>query len=124
MKVIRSTNGEPRVGSTFKGKATLTTLLSAQSEGGMSLTIVDFEEGAVTNWHEHPGEQILYILEGKGRVGNEEMEWEVEAGDIVYTGPGENHWHGAAAGYNMRHISITTIGGPTWQPNAPDLEDK
>ncbi len=121
MKVVRSEEGQPRQGTTFRGEATLTTMLAAQQENGMSLTLVDFKDGAVTNWHEHPGEQILYILEGKGRVGNQDTEWEVGPGDIVYTGPGENHWHGAAAGHSMRHISITTVGSPLWHPHAPNL---
>lgn len=114
MEVVRSTNGEKRSGTTFTGTAHLQTQLPAQLEGGIQITMVFFEEGSRTHWHEHPGEQVLYILEGKGRVGNNTEEWEVGPGDLVYTGPGERHWHGALPGYSMTHISITTVGSPTW----------
>ena len=75
---------------------------------------------ALTHWHAHPGEQILYILEGEGRVGNASEEIRVSAGDVVYTAPGEKHWHGAAPGSSMVHISITNVGSPTWFEEAPE----
>lgn len=114
MKIIRSDEHQSRKGDTFTGDVTLESVLSAQSEGGVSLSIVHFEDGARTNWHEHPGEQVLYILEGEGRVGNGTEEYRVKPGDVIHEGPGEPHWHGAAPGHSMTHISITTKGSPTW----------
>jgi 4-carboxymuconolactone decarboxylase len=73
----------------------------------------------VTNWHDHPGEQILYILEGRGRVGTAETHWEVGPGDVIYVGPGEKHWHGAVENGSMTHISVTDVGPPTWYDEAP-----
>ena len=119
MKVIRKDAGEIHQGTTFTNKTTLNRLVLAQQEGGVSLSLVTFEDGALTHWHEHPGEQILYILEGEGRVGTENEQFDVLAGDAVYTGPGEKHWHGAAPGKTMTHISITTVGSPTWY-DAPE----
>jgi len=81
---------------------------------------VTFEDGALTHWHEHPGEQILYILEGEGRVGNTSEEIHVAAGDVVYTAPGERHWHGAAPSSSMTHNSITNVGSPAWFEEAPE----
>jgi len=120
MRVVRSNEGKVYQGTTFTNKTTLNRLLLAQQEGGISLSLVTFEDGALTHWHEHPGEQILYILEGEGRVGNEREEMRVSAGDVVYTGPGEKHWHGAAPGSSMTHISITNVGSPTWFNEAPE----
>ena len=119
MKVIRKDQGEIHQGTTFTNKTTLNRLVQAQQKEGVTLSIVTFEDGALTHWHEHPGEQILYILEGEGRVGTETEEFNVSAGDAVYTGPGEKHWHGAAPGKSMSHISITTVGSPTWY-DAPE----
>ena len=119
MQVIRSNNGSSHPGTTFTGRTILTTMLERQEPGGMSLTIVTFEDGSVTNWHDHPGEQILYVLEGRGRVGTAEDNWAVEPGDVVYIGPGEKHWHGAVEGGAMTHISITDVGAPTWYDEAP-----
>ena len=121
MKIVRGSDSQAKQGTTFSGKATLTPMATAQEAGGMKLTVVNFEDGAVTNWHVHPGEQILYILEGQGRVGDEEKQWSVEPGDVIHIGPGERHWHGAAEGQNMCHISVTNVGPPVWEDHAPNL---
>lgn len=120
MRVIRKDQGQFSEGTTFTNKAFKNPLVPAQTEGGLAMTIVTFEDGALTHWHEHPGEQILYILEGEGRVGNEQEQMKVSPGDVVYTGPGEKHWHGAAPGHSMTHISITTVGSPTWYDEGPE----
>jgi quercetin dioxygenase-like cupin family protein len=62
---------------------------------------------------------VLYILEGVGRVGMEGDQYTVHPGDVIHAAPGERHWHGAAPGENMTHISITTVGSPTWY-DAPE----
>jgi quercetin dioxygenase-like cupin family protein len=114
MKVFRSNDGEKKSGKTFTGHADLQFQMLPQTEGGIKVTLVTFQEGSRTHWHEHPGEQVLFILKGRGRVGNATEEWEVDPGDIVYTGPGERHWHGALPGESMTHISITNVGSPSW----------
>ncbi len=119
MKVIYSNEGASKPGKTFTGDAELRTQLFPQTEGGIKITMVRFGDGVRTYWHDHPGEQVLYILEGKGRVGDGTNEWVVGPGDIVYIGPGEKHWHGAMPGGAMTHISITTKGEPVWY-DAPE----
>lgn len=114
MKLITRDEGRSERGRTFTGPTTLTGMLHAQQEGGMSLSVVHFEDGARTHWHTHPGEQVLYILEGEGRVGNEREEIRVGRGDVVHAPPGERHWHGAVPGRSMTHLSITTKGPPEW----------
>lgn len=114
MKLVRKEEGKSRPGETFTGKAELVRKLTAQQPGGVALALVHFDDGALTHWHDHPGEQVLLILEGKGRVGNDDVEFEVEPGDIVYTSSGEKHWHGAVPGHSMTHLSITTEGPPNW----------
>ena len=49
MQVIRSDEGAPRQGTTFTGRTMLTTMLGPQQVEGLRLTIVEFEDGAVTN---------------------------------------------------------------------------
>lgn len=114
MKIIRRDEHQSQQGTTFTGEVIQERILTPQTEGGLSISIVHFKDGARTHWHEHPGEQVLYILEGEGRVGNDREEFRVQPGDVVYEGPGEPHWHGAAPGQSMSHISITTVGSPTW----------
>src|SRR5438105_4230952 len=69
----------------------------ASAESGPTMTaLVTFEKGGRTVWHTHGGEQVLYFLEGKGRV---EIEGQgvidATAGDIVRIPPNTRHWHGA-----------------------------
>jgi quercetin dioxygenase-like cupin family protein len=120
MKVIRKDEGEVQQGKTFTKTTFLQRMLEMQQPDGMSLTMVTFEDGSLTHWHEHPGEQLLYIVEGEGRVGTETEEFTVKAGDVVYSAPGEKHWHGAAPGQTMKHISITTVGAPRWEDHGPE----
>ena len=42
MKVVRSSEGQAKQGTTFSGKVTLTPMLGAQQEGGVKLTLVTF----------------------------------------------------------------------------------
>jgi 4-carboxymuconolactone decarboxylase len=55
-----------------------------------------FSEGGRTFWHRHHGEQVLYVVSGKGYVQKDGEEAQaIEPGDVVYVAPGERHWHGA-----------------------------
>jgi quercetin dioxygenase-like cupin family protein len=114
MKVIRKGESPVIEGTTFTGHVLLERAHVKERDEGMSVSIVHFDDGALTNWHVHPGEQVLVILDGKGRVGTEAGSLEVEPGDIVHSAPGERHWHGAAPGQSMTHASITTVGAPEW----------
>lgn len=114
MKVVRADEGKVEPGTTFTGEVRLQRMLTEQQGGGMAVSLVRFEHGARTNWHTHPGEQILYILEGEGRVGTDRAEQRVRPGDVVYSPSGERHWHGAAPGSAMAHLSVTTVGSPEW----------
>lgn len=114
VKVVRKGETRASVGDTFTGEVWLQRVMDSQREGGMSVSVVKFENGARTHWHMHPGEQILFVLEGEGRVGDDETETMIYPGDVIYTGPGEKHWHGAAPGKTMTHISITNVGPPEW----------
>ena len=72
--------------------------------GGASVT---FEPGARTNWHSHPLGQTLIVTAGCGWV----QAWgqpvqEIRPGDVIWTPPGEKHWHGAKATTSVTHIAI------------------
>ena len=86
---------------------------------GMSVSVVHFYDGARTYLHHHDGGQILVILAGRGQVGTAaDTADDVVAGDVVHAAPGELHWHAAAPGHDMTHLSIA-IGKSTWPGDAP-----
>jgi quercetin dioxygenase-like cupin family protein len=78
---------------------------------------VSFTPGARTDWHRHPGGQVLYVVEGEAWVGTEGGGRIVAGpGDSVYAPPGEVHWHGAGPDGPMTHLSITHLGETEWLP--------
>ena len=83
MKVIRGAAAKPEQAGAFTGQTELKRLLGAQQPGGMAVSLVRFEDGSRTHWHVHPGEQVLYILEGQGRVGTPDEEIQVGPRAVV-----------------------------------------
>lgn len=87
---------------------------------------VTFEPGARTNWHSHPGGQILLITGGKGyyQVMGEPARL-LQKGDKVEIPPNVVHWHGAAPDSEFAHIAIslnTDKGGAVWLKPVTDEE--
>lgn len=96
----------------------------ASEEGSTIVARVTFEKGAHTFWHKHGGEQVLYFLEGKGRVFIDGQGIiDTTPGDIVKIPPNTRHWHGShpEETKRMRHLAITN-NGVTWLEVVPDEE--
>lgn len=91
----------------FTGNVQIDPLHQADAPARVSVARVTFEPGARTAWHSHPLGQTLVVTAGRGRVQNwdKPME-EIHPGDVVWTAPGEKHWHGATPTTAMTHISI------------------
>jgi quercetin dioxygenase-like cupin family protein len=93
----------------------------------MRVNVVRFAPGARTAWHTHPGGQTLYVTEGRGLVqarGGPVIE--IRHGDVIYTPPGEWHWHGAARDHFMTHIAMWEVddrgNSATWGALVTDEE--
>ena len=74
--------------------------------GEVRIGVVHFEPNSRTKWHTHTGEQILYIVDGKGVLANDEGEHVVEPGTAIWVSKGERHWHGGTKETAMTHLSI------------------
>lgn len=95
-----------------------------QPEGGspLNVTHVRFAPGARTAWHSHAADQTLYVTDGRGLVCSRgETPVELRPGDIHVTAAGDEHWHGAAPGHFMAHLSITA-GPVNWGEHVTDAE--
>jgi quercetin dioxygenase-like cupin family protein len=91
----------------FTGEVFLDTIATASPPSRMNALNVRFAPGARTAWHTHPLGQVLYVLEGEGRVQRKEGPVEaIRAGDVIRFDPGEEHWHGAAPDRFMTHIAL------------------
>ena len=115
MEVTHVNDIDASAGKTFTGEVAMKRIFALKNPEGMSVSLVRFEDGARTNWHIHPGEQVLIIVEGEGRAGNGTEEYlNLGPGTVLHMPPGERHWHGAMPGKSMAHYSITNIGATEW----------
>jgi 4-carboxymuconolactone decarboxylase len=96
-------------GNNFSGTAWLNWLVPNDSIYNCPIGNVTFEPGARTNWHKHPGGQILLITEGKGYFQEKGKPVQlIKKGDVILIGPDIEHWHGATANSTLTHIAINT----------------
>jgi 4-carboxymuconolactone decarboxylase len=110
----------------FTGSVSVEPLFQANAPARAFGARVTFEPGARTGWHAHPLGQTLIVTAGTGRV----QRWgdpveEIRQGDIVWTPPGQKHWHGASANTAMTHIAITEqLDGNTveWMEKVSDAQ--
>lgn len=111
-------------GGHFTGRVHLDALLDEPGDDGMRMYRVVFEPGARTNWHRHPGGQVLFVLAGKARVGVEGSTQLASTGDVVYSAPGEWHWHGADSGGVMMHLAVNPGGKTHWGDDRPVTDEE
>jgi quercetin dioxygenase-like cupin family protein len=90
-------------------------ILQPGDSGNFNFAIVSFDAGSHTKSHTHSGDQILIIIQGAGKVANDNEVLTVYEGDVVLIPAGENHWHGAPDDTSMAHITITVSGSQTTQ---------
>jgi quercetin dioxygenase-like cupin family protein len=91
----------------FTGNVRMDPLHQAEAPARVTCASVTFEPGARTAWHSHPLGQTLIVTAGCGLVQNSGGSIEkIRPGDVVWSQPGEKHWHGATPTTAMTHISI------------------
>ena len=110
IKIARRGSQPSRQGpaENFTGSVRVDPLFQANAPARASGSLVTFEPGARSNWHTHPLGQVLIVTAGTGRV----QRWgdpvdEIRNGDVVWSPPGQKHWHGAAPDSSMAHIAIS-----------------
>jgi quercetin dioxygenase-like cupin family protein len=91
----------------FTGSVRIDPVFEAKDPSRLVVATVTFEPGAHTAWHIHPLGQILIVTAGCGLIqtGDDPVE-EICPGDVIWTQPGERHWHGASPTTGMTHIAI------------------
>ena len=123
MRFIQAKETYCRQGTKFTGTTWVQVLHQAQNTDQPSAYRVNFQPGSRTDWHTHPGGQLLHIVAGKGRVQVEgEPVQDVGPGDTVFFLPGEKHWHGASSADFMIHIAVSLGGAADWMEPVTDEE--
>jgi quercetin dioxygenase-like cupin family protein len=97
-------------GEWFTGDVYIDAVAAAPAPSRIEANLVHFTPGARTTWHTHPLGQTIYVTEGVGlcqrRGGPVEA---IRAGDRVFFGPDEDHWHGAAPNRFMVHLALNEV---------------
>ena len=87
---------------------------------------VSFEPKARTNWHSHPGGQVLFITEGQGYYQAKGQPAQLlRKGDHVEIPTNVVHWHGAGPDTEFAHNAIslnTDEGDAVWLGPVTDEE--
>ena len=110
----------------FSGTVWLQMFVSNDTTYNASIGNVTFEPKARTNWHKHPGGQILLVTEGIGWYQEKgKTAQRIQKGDVVKIPPDAEHWHGASSESGLTHIAIslsTDKGGAVWLQPVTDEE--
>ena len=110
----------------FVGEAWIKVLISPNDAFDCVVNDVVFEPGARTNWHTHPGGQILMCTDGIGYYQEKGKPIQLlRKGDVVNIPPDVVHWHGASHDSEFIHIAInpnTQKGIVVWLDRVSDEE--
>ena len=110
--------GELGPATNFTGEAYNYGLVASDSIYNALVGNVYFEAGARSNWHIHPGGQILIITDGGGYHQIEGQPKQImKKGDVIKCPPNTKHWHGASQNSSLSQLYIlpdTEKGIVTW----------
>ena len=91
----------------FTGNAFNVGLVAPDSTYTTAVGNVYFEPGGRSNWHTHPGGQILIITDGVGYHQIEGQPKEImKKGDVLKCPPNTRHWHGASEDTGVQQMYI------------------
>jgi quercetin dioxygenase-like cupin family protein len=118
--------GEKMPNPNLTGMVWMNVLVAGDSTFDSQIANVTFEPGARTNWHTHPGGQILLVTEGIGYYQEKGKPLQIlHKGDVVKCVPNITHWHGASPASQFAHIGITPNhpkGRTLWLQKVTDEE--
>lgn len=117
--------GQKISNNNFTGTAYLHQMVMPDSTNQVQVGNVTFKPGARSNWHYHPGGQILLITGGTGYYQEKGSPKRIiRKGDVVNCPPNIPHWHGASANEEMIQIAITNTqkGAVVWLQPVTDTE--
>jgi quercetin dioxygenase-like cupin family protein len=104
----------------FTGDVWFDVIAKGEEPSRLRANMVRFAPGARTAWHCHAVGQTLHVTEGVGLVQSRGDKVVVlRPGDIVYTPPGEWHWHGADPDHFLCHLALWEAPG---EGNGPESE--
>lgn len=83
------------------------------ADAAVTVTSATFAPASRSHWHRHSAGQLLVVVSGEGWVGDRRGRHLVRVGDLVWTAPNEDHWHGATDTSLLTHLAVT-LGSTHW----------
>lgn len=117
--------GEKITNNNFIGNAYLYNMAMPDSSNPSLIGCVTFEPGARSNWHLHPGGQILVIVDGTGYYQEQGSPKRIiKKGETIKCPPNIPHWHGASKSEQLIQIAITNNqnGATVWMQPVTEEE--
>jgi quercetin dioxygenase-like cupin family protein len=110
MRILPRSDANQGPSEWFTGKVDIRPLKAVSENSKLSISSVHFSAGARSAWHTHPKGQTLYVTEGAGLIQKRgEPVQAIRPGEVIWTEPGEEHWHGASPGHDMTHLAIQEV---------------
>ena len=110
----------------FNGGVWLERFISPADSLDCTVALVTFETGVRTNWHTHPGGQLLMAVEGVGYYQEKgKLRQIIYKGDVIKCLPGVTHWHGASPDSEFAHLVVAPDaekGEVTWLQKVTEEE--
>jgi quercetin dioxygenase-like cupin family protein len=107
----------------FTGDVFMDVVVRNPEPSAVRMNLVRFMPCARTAWHSHPRGQQLVVVDGLGLVQSRGGEVTVvRPGDVIWTPPGEEHWHGAAPDHVMAHYALWEGDETAWGDHVTDDE--
>lgn len=110
----------------FTGTVWVNMVVGQEDDLNSAAGKVIFEPKARTNWHSHPGGQVLIVTEGVGYYQEKGKPIRtIREGDVVKIPMDVVHWHGASHNSAMTHTAIglnRDKGSTEWLGPVTDVE--
>ena len=91
----------------FTGEVIRQSPVTDNEGSDLSIDYVHFPKNVRNKFHKHSNDQVLIVIKGEGIVATKTKKVKVKKEDVIWAPAGEEHWHGAASGFEFSHISIT-----------------
>jgi quercetin dioxygenase-like cupin family protein len=111
MVVVSPPATRKAVADRFTGDVWVDGITKGAGSGPARIPTVRFSPGAGRAWHCHAYGQTLHMTDGRGLVQSRDGETIAKRpGDMAFTPPGIEHWHGAAPDSFMAHLVLSDSG--------------
>jgi len=110
MKILPRTRTTQGPKEWFSSTVYIDSIKTNSDNSSLSISSVHFTPGARSAWHTHPKGQTLYVMEGVGVIQRRGgLIKVIRPGDVIWTEPDEEHWHGATTDHFMTHLAIQDV---------------